>query len=85
MQIFWEVQATPYAIATWFSGKRKSLGLTQAQVAAVAGVTLKTLSDFERGKTNIRIETLIRLLAAVKLTIDLVDMPTLQKQDDTPW
>lgn len=77
--------ATPYAIATWFFGKRKSLGLTQAQVAAVAGVTLKTLSDFERGKTNIRIETLIRLLAAVKLTIDLVDMPTLQKQDDTPW
>ena len=61
------------------------MGLTQAQVAAVAGVTLKTLSDFERGKTNIRIETLIRLLAAVKLTIDLVDMPTLQKQDDTPW
>lgn len=52
--------ATPYAIATWFSGKRKSLGLTQAQVAAVAGVTLKTLSDFERGKTNIRIETVKR-------------------------
>jgi len=61
------------------------LGLTQAQVAAVAGVTLKTLPDFERGKTNIRIETLIRLLAAANLTIDLVDMPTLQKQDDTPW
>ena len=77
--------ATPSALAAWFVSKRKALGLTQAQVASSANVTQKTLSDFERGKTNIRLETLFRLLAIVKLNLELVDKPTQKEMDALPW
>ena len=77
--------ATPSALAAWFAGKRKSLGLTQAQVAASAGVTQKTISDFERGKTDIRLTPLFHLLAIVKLNLELVDKPTKEELEAFPW
>ena len=75
------IVATPAALATWFRSQRKNKGFTQKQIASLTGLKPKTISEFECGKVNIRLETLFRLLAAVKLNIDLVAMP----QEDIPW
>lgn len=57
-------------------GRRKELGLSQAEVAARAGVSRPWLSEFERGKPKAELHLALRLLEALDL-----DM-TLQSPDD---
>lgn len=47
---------------------RRSLGLTQQQLAARAGITPKLLGELERGKGNPTLETLASLAAALGVT-----------------
>ncbi len=56
---------------------RKRLGLTQAEVAEVAGISDRTYADIERGSTNMRIETFIKICEALHITPDeiLADEP----------
>lgn len=49
--------------------RRVRLGLTQEQVAAAAGVSRKTLSDFENGGGRISFGNLNRLLHALGLEL----------------
>ena len=51
---------------------RKAAGMTQAEVAEAAGVCDRTYADIERGTVNMRIETLLRICAALKITPDEV-------------
>jgi len=46
-------------------GKRKKAGLSQAQVAAKAGIRLETLSRIENGRGNPTVETVRRILKAL--------------------
>lgn len=47
---------------------RNERGLTQEQVALETGLHLSFVSDIERGKRNISIETLLKLAQALHVT-----------------
>ena len=47
---------------------RKRRGLTQAEVAEAAGLSDRTYADIERGTVNMRIETLLRICRALRIT-----------------
>ena len=48
------------------------MGLTQAEVAELSGVADRTYADIERGSVNMRIETVIRICNALKITPDKI-------------
>lgn len=47
---------------------RKSKGLTQAEVAEKADFSDRTYADIERGSTNMRIETLLKICKVLNIT-----------------
>ena len=47
---------------------RKSKGFTQAEVAEKADFSDRTYADIERGSTNMRIETLLKICEALNIT-----------------
>ncbi len=47
---------------------RKSKGLTQAEVAEKAELSDRTYADIERGSTNMRVETLLKICGALSIT-----------------
>lgn len=49
---------------------RKRLGLTQMEVAELAGTSDRTYADIERGSVNMRMETVLRLCEALHITPD---------------
>ena len=51
---------------------RKKAGLTQVEVAELAGLSDRTYADIERGETNMRVETLLRICRVLKITPDQV-------------
>ena len=57
---------------------RKQLGFTQVEVAEAANLSDRAFADIERGTSNMRVETLLRICAALKVTPD--DLLT----EDTP-
>ena len=46
---------------------RKKRGLTQYEVAEIAGLSDRTYADIERGSVNMRIETILRICDALQL------------------
>lgn len=49
--------------------RRKSLGITQEDLASLAGVSARFLGELERGKPTIRLDSLLSVCAALGLTI----------------
>ena len=49
---------------------RKRSGLTQAEVAEVAGLSDRAYADIERGSVNMRVETTLRICQALRITPD---------------
>lgn len=47
---------------------RRSKGLTQAEVAGRADLSDRTYADIERGDTTMRIDTLLKICAALRIT-----------------
>ena len=47
--------------------RRKNQGLTQEQLAILAGVSKPTLNRFEQGKTNITLANTLKILRALGL------------------
>jgi HTH-type transcriptional regulator/antitoxin HipB len=61
---------------------RKKVGLSQAELARLAGVGKTVVFDIEKGKTTIRMDTLLRVLGVLSIRIelhsplgDVVEMP----------
>lgn len=52
-------------------GRRLELGISQAKLAAKAGVSRKWLSEFEQGKPSAEIGMMLRILDAVQLQVHL--------------
>ena len=48
---------------------RKTAGLTQAELAQLAGVGKSAVFDIEKGKSTVRLETLLRVLAALNMEL----------------
>jgi HTH-type transcriptional regulator / antitoxin HipB len=61
--------ATVQSIRTAVLGRRRELGLSQAQLAERAGVSRKWLSEFERGKSTAELGLVLRLLDELDLTV----------------
>lgn len=51
---------------------RKRLGLTQNEVAELAGLSNRTYADIERGTVNMRVETILRICSALHITPDVI-------------
>jgi transcriptional regulator with XRE-family HTH domain len=62
---------------------RKKAGLSRIALADIAGVGKTVVYDIEKGKETVRLKTLIKILAALNITIFL-DSPimTLYEADD---
>jgi len=48
---------------------RKKAGLTQIQLASIAGVGKTAIYDIEKGKETIQLNTLLKILAALNIKI----------------
>lgn len=48
--------------------RRKEQGLTQEQLAVLAGVSKPTLNSFEQGKTNVKLDSAFKILKVLGLT-----------------
>ena len=51
---------------------RKSKGMSRSDVAERAGLSDRTYADIERGSVNMRIETVLRVCDALRITPDKV-------------
>ncbi len=47
---------------------RKSLGLTQAEVAEASGLSDRAYADIERGSVNMRTESVLKICQALNIT-----------------
>ena len=64
---------------------RKRRGLTQAEIAEAAGLSDRTYADIECGTVNMRVETLLRICGALRITpndILIEDTESFVKQED---
>lgn len=71
--------SSPKDIAKLVANRRKNLKLSQAQVGKLVGLKQQTISDFEKKPEGTKLETLFRILSAVKL-----DMSVLSKNETNP-
>lgn len=78
------IVVSPSSLVAWVKGKRLEKGLSQAELAASAGVPQPTISNFERGKINITLETLYKLLPVLGLTLAVVDLHEKAADEKTP-
>ena len=62
---------------------RKAKGLSQASLAETIGLAQPTVSAVERGVSNVRVDTLLRLLAA--LDLELVLRPRHPEDPRSAW
>ena len=51
--------------------RRKSLSITQRELAALAGVGINTLTKIERGEANPSLTVILRILNTLGLKIDI--------------
>ena len=58
-------------IAVVVRTRRKSLGLTQAELADLSGVSAKFVYDLENGKPTIALDRLLLVIAALGLRLNL--------------
>lgn len=61
---------SPKALAQLVISQRKKLKLSQAAVGALVGLKQQTVSDFERNPDATQLNTLFRILSAVKLDLN---------------
>ncbi len=58
---------------------RKKAGLTQAEVAELAGLSDRTYADIERGGVNMRVQTLLQICKSLRVMPD--DILTEQRDE----
>lgn len=69
---------SPQELALLIVNRRKNLKLSQAAVGKLVGLKQQTISDFEKKPEGTKLETLFRILSAVKL-----DITALAKEEQT--
>lgn len=62
----------PKTLATVIREHRKIAGLSQLQLADLAGIGKTVVFDVEKGKETIRLDTLRKILAALNIKVQLV-------------
>ena len=67
---------SPEELASLLRAARKSLGLTQPQLALAAGVGVRFIVDLEAGKPTVRLEHVLRVIDALGGVIELTGLPS---------
>lgn len=65
--------------------RRKSLGLTQLAAGKLVGVHQTTLSDVENGKNKVKIDTLMKIIAALRLELLIQPIPSHDDHWEKAW
>ena len=63
--------STPKAFGTWIRLRRKQLGMSQSELADVAGVNRRVIGELERGKPTVQLGIALRVAESLGLDIDL--------------
>ena len=72
---------TPEALGQAVRHARKSLGLTQPQLAMAAGVGVRFMVELEAGKPTLRLEHILRVLHALGGALAVEGLPPLPARD----
>ncbi len=72
---------TPHHLGDAVRDARKSLGLTQPQLALAAGVGVRFIVDLEAGKPTVRLENVLQVLQALGATLSLSGLGDGQTQE----
>ena len=72
-------------LAQYFVSRRKSLGFTQIELATKAGLKQKTISLFEQDPTQAQITTLLKILSALRLDLNLIPKEEAKSDWDEAW
>ena len=67
---------SPQELGEALRTSRKRLGLTQRQLALVAGVGVRFIVDLEAGKPTVRLDSVMRVIEALGGLIHLEGMPS---------
>ncbi|GLT13912.1 helix-turn-helix domain-containing protein [Vibrio algivorus] len=67
---------TPKVLAAFVKDSRKRQGLSQSDVASRVGLRQATISEFENNPDRTSIETILKILAAMKLDMHLISEHT---------
>lgn len=59
------MSASIRSLATQIRATRKSLDLTQAQLALASGVGIRFIVDLESGKPTVRLESVLKVIEAL--------------------
>jgi len=62
---------TPLELGARIRQRRKTLGLTQTEVAVTARTTLRFVSELERGKRTAQLDGVLRVLRTLGLDLHL--------------
>ena len=73
---------SPQSLGHILRSARKRKGLTQKAVGTSVGIDQATLSTIERGESNLRIDTLFRLLAALEMDMIIRPRDTSYRQEE---
>ena len=65
----------PGELGAALAALRRSLGMTQADLAERASVTRKWISEMENGKVTAQVGVLCRVLAALDARLEIVHVP----------
>ena len=65
--------------------RRKSMGLTQTLAGKMVGVHQPTISDVERGEREVKIDTLLKLIGALKLELLIQPIQPKETQWEDIW
>ncbi len=67
---------SPQELGDALRNARKRLGLTQPQLALVAGVGIRFIVDLEGGKPTVRLDSVLRVIEALGGLINLDGLPS---------
>lgn len=65
----------PESLGAFVRRRRRANRLTQRQLADLAGVGLRFLSELERGKASVRLESVDKVLRVFGKQVGVVDAP----------
>ena len=72
---------SPQELGDALRSSRKQLGLTQPQLALVAGVGVRFIVDLEAGKPTVRLDSVMRVIEVLGGFIHLECMPSTVSED----
>lgn len=67
------------AIGELVRNRRRAAGLSQRELAELAGVGTRLVSELERGKSTLRIDAVLKVLGVFNKTLGVCDAPRTQE------